>query len=89
VHEVELTVTDSQRLDAAVRTGLGLPEGTDLTTLAYGKIDEWDSVAHMQLVAAIEGAFGIMIDTDDVIAMSDYSEIRRILRDHHGLALAA
>jgi acyl carrier protein len=73
------------RLDAAVRFGLSLPDGMDLTPIAYGEIEEWDSVAHMQLVAAIEAAFGIMIDTDDVVAMSDYVTIRRILREHHGI----
>ena len=77
----------SADLDDAVRTGLGLAPEVDVRPIAYGEIEEWDSVAHMQLVAALEGTFGIMIDTDDVIAMSDYGEIRRILRDHHGIAL--
>jgi acyl carrier protein len=75
------------RLDDAIRNGLGLASGTDLQDIAYGETEEWDSVAHMQLVAALEGTFGIMIDTDDVIAMSDYQQVRRILRDHHGIAL--
>jgi acyl carrier protein len=74
-------------LDDAVRTGLGLAPDVDVRPIAYGEIEEWDSVAHMQLVATLERTFGIMIDTDDVIAMSDYGEIRRILRDHHGIAL--
>jgi acyl carrier protein len=82
-------MTDAQKLDDAVRLGLGLPPNLDLATIAYGKLDEWDSVAHMQLVVAIENAFGIMIETDDVIAMSDYNAIQRILREHHGLALDA
>jgi acyl carrier protein len=82
-------VTDPEKLDQAVRTGLGLPGDMELSTIAYGRIEEWDSVAHMQLVAAIENAFGIMLETDDVIAMSDYGAILRILREHHGLALDA
>jgi hypothetical protein len=40
----------------------------------------------MQMVVAIENAFGIMIDTDDVIAMSDYHEIRRILLERYEIA---
>jgi acyl carrier protein len=82
-------MTDSQRLDAAMRRGLGLPDGEDLSTLAYGRTEYWDSVAHMQLVAAIENEFGIMMETDDVIAMSSYEVARQILRDHHGLDLGA
>jgi len=43
----------------------------------------------MQLVAAVENAFGIMLETEDVIAMSDYDAICRILRDHHDVAVDA
>lgn len=80
---------DSQRLDAAIKRGLGITDGEDLTSLEYGRTDYWDSVAHMQLVAAIENEFGIMMETDDVIAMSSYGAARQILSDHHGLALDA
>ena len=82
-------MTDSERLDAAIRRGLGIADDVDLTELAYGRTEYWDSVAHMQLVAAIESEFGIMLETDDVIAMSSYGAARQILRDHHGLALDA
>ena len=38
--------------------------------------------------ATLEAAVGIMIDTDDVIAMSDYVEIHRILSQRYGVQLA-
>jgi acyl carrier protein len=82
-------MSDSLRLDAAIRRGLGLLDDEDVTGLAYGRTESWDSVAHMQLVAAIENEFGIMMETDDVIAMSSYAAARQILNDHHGLALDA
>ena len=88
IQELTLETDADVRLDDAIRNGLGLASETDLKDIAYGETEEWDSVAHMQLVAALEGMFGIMIDTDDVIAMSDYQQVRRILRDHHGIALA-
>jgi acyl carrier protein len=80
---------DGERLDRAIRDGLGLLETTDVHAIAWGQTEEWDSVAHMQLVAALEAAYGIMIDTDDVIAMSDYAEIRRIVAKNLGVELAA
>jgi acyl carrier protein len=82
-------MTESEKLDRAFRTGLGLGDEFDLGDTAYGRTDAWDSIAHMQLVAAIETAFGIMMDTDDVVAMSSYRDARRILRDNHGLDLDA
>jgi acyl carrier protein len=82
-------MSDSERLDAVIRSSLDLASDTDLAGIAYGETESWDSVAHMQLVAAIEESFGIMLDTDDVIAMSNYTIARQILRDHHGIALDA
>jgi acyl carrier protein len=78
-------MTDTEKLDQAYRSSLGLEDDVDLTETAYGKTEAWDSVAHMQLVAAIETTFGIMMDTDDVVAMSSYEVSKRILRDNHGL----
>ena len=48
-------------------------------TLAYRGLEEWDSVAHMRLVADIEDAFDVMLDTDDVIGMSSFVVAQEIL----------
>lgn len=45
-----------------------------LPGLAYQEIPEWDSVGHMQLIAALEDAFDIMFDTDDIIDFSSYEK---------------
>lgn len=82
-------MTDSEKLDRAFRTSFGLGDEVDLGETAYGRTDGWDSIAHMQLVAAIETAFGIMMDTEDVVAMNSYRVARRIIRDNHGLDLDA
>ncbi len=41
--------------------------------------DAWDSVGHMQLVAELEDAFDIMMDTDDIIDLSSYEKGKEIL----------
>jgi acyl carrier protein len=79
---------ETERLDQVIRDGLGLSDVTDVRSIAWGQTEEWDSVAHMQLVAALEATFEIMIDTDDVIAMSDYAEIRRVVEETRGAELA-
>ncbi len=43
-----------------------------LQDLKYQGIDMWDSVGHMTLIANIEDAFDIMMDTDDIIDFSSY-----------------
>lgn len=82
-------MTDTEKLDRAFRAGLGLVEGADTASLEYGHTQGWDSIAHMQLVVAIETAFGIMLDTDEVVGMSSYVVARQILANGHGLDFSA
>ena len=56
--------------------------------LAYQSIPQWDSVGHMALVAAIEDTFNVVLDTDDIIGMSDVAKAEEILLKH-GITLDA
>lgn len=82
-------MTDLEKFDAALRTALGLPEDVELAGIACGRTEGSDSVAHTQPVAAVENAFGHILETEDVIAMSDYGAIRTMLQDHHDVAVGA
>lgn len=53
-----------------------------LETLKYQGISQWDSVGHMQLMAALEDAFEIMLDTDDIIDFSSYAKGKELLRKY-------
>jgi acyl carrier protein len=59
-------------LKQAFQKTLHLPANTDYAQLAFAQTDGWDSIAHMKLIAAIEEAYDIMIDTQDVLALSSY-----------------
>ena len=43
----------------------------------------WDSVGHMALIAAIEEAFGVMLDTEDIIDFSSYKKGKEILKKYN------
>lgn len=45
----------------------------------YQCIPEWDSVGHMAMIAALEDAFEIMMETDDIIDFSSYTKGMEIL----------
>ena len=53
-----------------------------LAELKYQDIPAWDSVGHMSLVAALEDAYGIMMDTDDIIDLSSYEKGKEILKKY-------
>ena len=82
-------MTDLERLDDAFRLGLGLPPDADPADAAYGRTEGWDSVGHMELVVAIESAFGISMDADEVFEMTDYASVLRLLHDRHAIGMEA
>lgn len=53
-----------------------------LAGLKYQGVELWDSVGHMTLVAALEDAFDIMLDTDDIIDLSSYEKGKEILKKY-------
>jgi acyl carrier protein len=50
--------------------------------LNYQGTELWDSVGHMTLVAAIEDAFDIMMETDDIIDFSSFEKGKEILKKY-------
>ena len=80
-------MTNAEELDSAVRLALGLADDIELDGTAYGRTDGWDSVGHLELVVGIEAAFGVSIDADDVLEMSDYAAVRRVLQERYAIDL--
>jgi len=77
-----------EKLRTCFSQSLGIPVERVTDDLAYNTIEEWDSVGHMTLVAGIETAFDVMLDTDDILNLSSVSEAVTILR-RHGVAFDA
>ena len=71
-----------EKLRQVFAVELGLPAARVNDELRYGEAPEWDSIAHMALVAAIETAFDILIDADEVIDMSSFAHARRLVGRH-------
>ncbi len=51
--------------------------------LKYQDIKAWDSVGHMGLVANIEDAFDIMMETEDIIDLSSFEKGKEILEKNY------
>ena len=57
-------------------------EESQLNGLEYQGVELWDSVGHMTLMAALEDAFDIMLDTDDIVDFSSYEKGKEILKKY-------
>ena len=69
----------SQAIADIFRECLVLPTELDLKTVGYRKTKSWDSLAHMQLIGALESRFDIMLDTQDVLELSDFPRAVEII----------
>lgn len=56
-----------------------------LKGLTYQSVELWDSVGHMNLVASLEDAFDIMMETDDIIDLSSYEKGMEILKQRYAV----
>jgi len=56
-----------------------------LAGLEYQGVSSWDSVGHMSLMSALEDAFDIMMDTDDIIDFSSYEKGKEILASNYSI----
>ena len=50
--------------------------------IKYNDIPEWDSIGHMTLMSALEDAFNITLDTDDIIDFSSFKKGIQILKKY-------
>lgn len=77
-----MTVTTvNDRLKNLFSEVLELPADTDVESLKYRDISQWDSLGHMSLVAALEDEFGVQLDTEQVIGMSSFKVAIDMLRE--------
>ena len=71
-------MTNLEKYRNAFVEGLGI--SADIVDgLTFQAVPEWDSVGHMGLIAALEEAFDIIFDTDDIVDLSSFDKGKEIL----------
>jgi acyl carrier protein len=76
-----MTVTNNARLQDIFRTVLHLPSTADVSRLRQDEVEEWDSVAHVWIITAIESEFSVAIDIGESLAINSFESARSLLRD--------
>lgn len=77
-------MTNIEKYNQAFTEVLNVTE-EQMKGLKYQDIEAWDSIGHMGLMAAIEDAFDIMMDTDDIIDFNSYEKGKEILSANYGI----
>ena len=73
--------TNREKYDYAFMSNFRVKK-EDLPNLEYMVTDNWDSIGHMDLIADLEAAFGIHMDTKDVLDLSSYKKGDAILANY-------
>ncbi len=72
-------MSDEEKLIHAFTTTMNIKSSLVKDTLTYQSIPEWDSMAHMRLVAEIDNSFNTMLDTEEILDMSSVKKTKEIL----------
>jgi acyl carrier protein len=72
-----MTVRD--RVFGAFKESFDLDDETNTSKLVYQDYPAWTSVGHMILIAALESEFDTMLETDDILAMSNFEKAVSIM----------
>ncbi|MBB6274404.1 acyl carrier protein [Pedobacter cryoconitis] len=65
----------SPKLQEILSTALALPADQITDDLAYQSVPEWDSMSHMILIAELESNYSITIETEDLLEMTDVTNV--------------
>ena len=65
------------------KTALNISDDKLSENLKYNEIEEWDSIGHMTLIAALEEEYKINLETDDVIEFSSFKKGMSILKKYN------
>lgn len=76
-------MTNLEKYKNAFVEGLEISADVVNEKLEYQGIPQWDSVGHMGLIASLEEAFDIMMDTDDIIDFSSFTKGIEILKKYN------
>ena len=64
------------------KTALNISNDKLNENIKYNDIEEWDSIGHMTLVAALEEEYKITLETDDIIDFSSFKKGMEILKKY-------
>lgn len=72
-----------ERLIAMISQILRLQPAEVVDSLDMESTGTWDSLSHMELIAAIEDDFSVDLTADEIVSMRSVADIKTVLRAKH------
>lgn len=75
-------MTNLQKYNQIFMDVLGVKEEALNDSFTFKAVAQWDSVAHLSLITALEDAFDIMFDSEDILYYESYENGKKILEKY-------
>lgn len=72
-------MSNIEKLNAIFKEVFSVEEGSLNSDFVNTDVEQWDSIHHLSLTAAVEEQFEILLDPEDVIEMVSYDKCKEIL----------
>jgi acyl carrier protein len=72
----------SKLLEDVIAETLRISPSAVTDALAFNGIPQWDSLAHVELMVALESTYGVTVDEDQMVDLMTVADIRSYLRQH-------
>lgn len=75
-------VKNLEKYDKVFMELFTLPGDFNREELKMNNTEDWDSVGHMTLITALEDAFDVMFETEDILGLASYTDGIKILKKY-------
>ncbi len=72
-------MTNLEKYNKVFADVLGVEEKVLNDSFTFKEVPQWDSVAHLSLIDALEEAFNVMFDSEDILHYGSYENGKKIL----------
>ena len=79
---MKILMSDEEKLINAFTKSLNIKSSLVKDSLSYQSIPQWDSMAHMLLIAEIDNTFDTMLDTEEILDISSFKKAKEILSNY-------
>lgn len=79
-------MTNSEKLNKIFCEVFSVDESDLNENFINTNVDTWDSIHQLSMVAAVEEAFELMMDAEDILDMTSYEGVKKILATKYEIA---
>lgn len=79
-------MTNLEKLNQIFCEVYSVEESTLNENFVNTNVETWDSIHQLSMVAAIEEAFDLMMDAEDILEMTSYENVKQLLASKYETA---